>query len=100
MLVLGTGLLGAALARREGWRTMQQIQWRMQQGETPTSELIDGTLILAAGLLLITPGILTDIVGFAVLLPFTRAIIKAYCRRKLEEYARSTRVEIHMDRFP
>ncbi len=97
-LVLGTGVLGAALARREGWRTMQALQRRLNRGEAPTAELIDGGLILAAGLLLITPGLLTDLAGFTLLLPPGRALVASYCARKLVRFAGRTSVEIHVDR--
>ena len=55
LLVLGTGMAGAYLARLEGWRTWRKIQTESQRGVTPANELIDGVLILAAGVLLITP---------------------------------------------
>ncbi len=99
-LVLGTGVLGAALARREGWRTMQALQQRLNRREVPTAELIDGGLILAAGLLLITPGLLTDLTGFILLLPPGRALVTSYCVRKLVRFAGRTSLEIHVGRRP
>ncbi|MCY4442050.1 MAG: FxsA family protein, partial [Deltaproteobacteria bacterium] len=60
LLVLGTGALGAFLARLEGLRTLGQIQRNLNQGIVPAEEMVDGVIILVAGLLLITPGILTD----------------------------------------
>lgn len=98
-VVLGTGMVGAYLARLEGWRTWQKIQHELQNGVAPANELIDGVLILAAGLLLITPGILTDVIGFSLLLPPTRAALKIAIRRALEKRVRSTDIEVHFDRL-
>ncbi len=100
LLVLGTGVIGAYLARLEGWRTWRNMQENLSRGIAPTGDLVDGVLILAAGLLLITPGILTDAVGLGLLFPPTRSALKEYLRRKLEEHARSTDIEIHVGRWP
>ncbi len=99
LVVLGTGMAGAYLARLEGWRTWQKIQSELQNGAAPANELIDGVLILAAGLLLITPGILTDVVGFSLLLPPTRAALQVALRRALEKRVQSTDTEVHFDRL-
>ena len=99
LVVLGTGMAGAYLARLEGWRTWQKIQSELQNGTAPANELIDGVLILAAGLLLITPGILTDVVGFGLLLPPTRAALQVALRRALEKRVQSTDIEVHFDRL-
>ena len=100
LVVVGTGVVGAQLARIEGWRTWRQMQENIQQGIAPTGELIDGVLILAAGLLLITPGIITDVVGFSLLFPPTRAAIKRYIQRKLEASAHSSTIEVEFNRWP
>lgn len=72
-LVIVTGFLGASLARREGLRCWITAQRQLAQGELPTDSLLDGLLILVAGLFLITPGVLTDLLGFALLIrPFRR----------------------------
>ncbi len=99
LVVLGTGMAGAYLARLEGWRTWQKIQSELQNGAAPANELIDGVLILAAGLLLITPGILTDVVGFSLLLPPIRAALQVALRRALEKRVQSTDIEVHFDRL-
>ncbi len=99
LVVLGTGMAGAYLARLEGWRTWQKIQSELQNGAAPANELIGGVLILAAGLLLITPGILTDVVGFSLLLPPIRAALQVALRRALEKRVQSTDIEVHFDRL-
>lgn len=76
VLVLTTGIVGAALARWQGFRTMVRIQDELGAGRMPADAMIDGVLILVAGLLLVTPGVLTDGVGFALLIPPLRTLIK------------------------
>jgi UPF0716 protein FxsA len=76
LLVIGTGIAGAALARRQGWQTWSRIQAQLAQGQPPTGSLLDGMMILIAGALLITPGVLTDLVGFALLVPAIRDVLR------------------------
>lgn len=71
-VVLLTGMAGAALAKWQGWQTMSRIQSDLQAGKMPAQALGDGVLILVAGVLLITPGVLTDAVGLSLLLPPVR----------------------------
>ena len=68
-----TGMTGSWLARHEGYRTLATIRGEMSQMRMPTAALLDAGLILFSGGLLITPGFLTDAVGFSLLIPFTRA---------------------------
>lgn len=102
LLVIGTGVVGAYLARMEGWRTLRQMQENVQNGIAPTGELIDAALILGAGLLLITPGIVTDSVGFSLLFPPTRTALKRAIRRRLEAHppASSSTIEVEFTRRP
>ncbi len=71
-VVLLTGMVGAALARWQGWQTMFRIQSDLRTGKIPAKAMGDGVLILVAGVLLITPGVITDIVGLSLLLPPVR----------------------------
>lgn len=80
-LVILTGILGAWLARREGLKAIARIQADLSAGVPPAGAVLDGALILAAGLVLVTPGILTDLCGFALLIPPIRARV----RRRLTE---------------
>ena len=73
LLVIITDVLGAYLAQQEGFRTLERIRTVMAQGEMPGEPLIDALLILVAGFVLITPGSLTDLLGFLMLLPVTRS---------------------------
>lgn len=81
-LVLFTGVLGAWLARLEGWRTVQRIQGELQSGRMPGDALVDALLILVAGAVLVTPGVITDAVGFALLVPAFRRWMKRGLKRR------------------
>jgi len=96
LIVVLTGVLGGTLAKMEGWRTWRSIREDLSRGIVPSGRLVDGVLILAGGLLLLTPGILTDLLGFALLIPLTRTAIKRSVRRRFEEKVRrgELRVEI------
>ena len=85
LLVVVTGILGAGLARTQGFAVLMRIQDELNSGRMPAKELIDGILILAGGIVLLTPGLLTDLLGFAILIPWTRQIIKKWVQRKIEE---------------
>lgn len=83
MLIVLTGVVGATLARREGFAVMTELQQKTAAGEAPTQSLVEGILILVGGLLLLTPGIFTDLFGFSLVVPATRkllapAVIKAF----------------------
>lgn len=80
-LVVVTGILGAWLARREGLKVLRRIQADLNAGVMPTAAIVNGVLILAAGLVLVTPGILTDLCGFGLLVP----PIRAWVQRRLTE---------------
>ncbi len=83
-LVAATGLLGAALARLEGTRALASVQSELAAGRLPARSLLDGAAVLVGGALLLTPGILTDVAGFALLLPVTRRPLYGWLRRRLE----------------
>jgi UPF0716 protein FxsA len=83
-LVVATGFLGATLARRQGLRAWRALQDELAAGRVPGGALIDGLLILIGGIVLLTPGILTDAAGFALLMPPTRNALKRRLRRRFE----------------
>jgi len=72
LLVVVTGVIGASLARRQGWTTYVRIQQELAEGRMPTESLLDAAMIFVAGAVLLTPGILTDIFGFSLLVPVCR----------------------------
>ena len=97
LLVIATGFFGAWLARIEGMSTMMKVKASLNQGIVPGEELMDALIIFVAGLLLITPGILTDISGLLLLWPVTRTAFKRFLRQKLSEL--NARGSINITRF-
>ena len=96
MLTFGTGIVGAYLARLEGLRILYRIQRKFQQGSMPTEELLDSLLVLISGVVLITPGLLTDIAGLILLLPVLRYPIKAFIKRRVQSWLSRTHVLLSM----
>ena len=83
-LILVTGVVGSFLARHEGLSVWRRFNQRMAQRGLPGQELLDGVIILVAGALLITPGVLTDVIGFLGLLPFSRAVIRKLIMKRID----------------
>ena len=81
LLVVLTGLIGMLFVRAEGRRTIRKMQRSLVQGEPPTNELLDGGLLIAAGAFLLTPGLVTDAIGFLLVLPITRVPIRVALKR-------------------
>lgn len=88
-MVLGTGIVGGWAARLQGAAVLRQIRTELAEGRTPAESVIDGFLVFAGGLLLVTPGILTDLTGVCLLFPVTRFWFKRWLRRKFDEFIRS-----------
>jgi UPF0716 protein FxsA len=84
LVVVATGVLGAALARSQGFLILSRIQEELEEGRLPAEELVNGACVLAGGLLLLTPGLITDTAGFALLFPPAREMIKAWARRYIQ----------------
>ena len=84
-IILVTGLVGGFLAKREGISVWNRLQERLNRGDMPGKELLDGVIILMAGALLVTPGVITDVVGFMGLLPPSRALIRKFMVRKFKQ---------------
>ncbi|MEX0820817.1 MAG: FxsA family protein [Rhodothermales bacterium] len=82
-LIVVTGLAGSYLARREGLSVWRRFHERLHAGDLPGRELVDGMIILVSGALLITPGVLTDVVGFLGLLPITRRYLRQYINKRI-----------------
>lgn len=81
-IIILTGILGAALTKSQGARALQRFRQASAAGRLPAREVVDGLLILLAGAVLLTPGFLTDTVGFLLLVPPVRALV----RGRLAEY--------------
>lgn len=95
-LVVVTGVAGAALARRQGLRALMAVQRELAEGRLPGGSLLDGLAILVGGAFLLTPGILTDIAGFSLLLPTSRRWLQGLARRALEKRISEGTVEVRI----
>jgi len=84
LIIILTGVLGAYLARLQGFLLFQKIQSNLNQGIMPTNEMLDGLMILVGGIVLLTPGFITDLFGFLLLIPWTRSLVKMLFSRKFE----------------
>ena len=94
-LVVLTAVLGMLLLRAEGRATLASVQRKLAQGTPPTDELLDGGLLIAAGAFLLTPGLVTDAVGFLLALPLSRVPI----RMALKKYVVVPYLEKETDGF-
>ncbi|MDO6543861.1 FxsA family protein [Photobacterium sanguinicancri] len=74
-LVLVTAIVGASLVRSQGIATLMSVQGKLAQGELPAQQIVEGVMLAVAGVLLLTPGFMTDFLGMAVLLPAPRAYL-------------------------
>lgn len=94
MIVILTGFLGALLARFQGFQTMLKVRETLNRGEMPAEELLDALLILMAGIVLLTPGFLTDMAGLMILIPQTRLRFKRWLRKKIDEWIQVNRIDV------
>lgn len=94
-LIILTGIAGAYLARTQGFDIVLRIQTQMSQGQLPAESLLDGAMVLAGGLLLLTPGFCTDIFGFTLLVPATRQWLKRFMRRWLQKQIDRGHLRVH-----
>jgi len=97
-LVILTAFAGAYLARMQGMQTMYRVQASLQQGIIPAEEMIDALLIFAAGLMLLTPGFMTDTLGLLLLYPTTRYQFKRFLRRRFDRWVKNQHIDTY--RFP
>ena len=95
-LVVTTGVAGAALARHQGLRAFLAVQQELASGRLPGRSLLDGLSILVGGAFLLTPGILTDIAGFSLLVPLSRRWLQGVVKRRLERRIREGAVEFRV----
>ena len=93
-LVVLTGVAGAWLARAQGVRTLLRVRDNVGRGVAPAEEMIDAVIILAAGVVLLAPGFLTDLFGLALLIPYTRKLFKQWLRRKFDDIVKNGRVTV------
>lgn len=83
-LLIITAVLGTYLVRREGTLVWKRLQDRLRSGALPGAEIVDGVIILASGIVLIAPGVISDVLGIAGLIPLTRRAIRRFMMRRFE----------------
>ena len=93
-LIIVTGVVGASLARQQGLATLGRARADLNDGRLPAESLMDGMLILIAAAVLLTPGVLTDAVGFLLLIPVCRRHLKGWLRQRFERAVRAGAVNV------
>jgi len=91
-IVIVTGLVGASLLRFQGGLALGRIRDALGAGRVPTTALVDGLLIAIAGVLLLTPGVVTDTLGLFLLIPAGRAVVRRMLRRRWDQWVRDHQV--------
>jgi UPF0716 protein FxsA len=99
MLVFLTGIVGAWLARREGLRALRRVQRDIAENGLPGTAALDALAVLVGGAFLLTPGVLTDLVGFALLFPPTRALARRAAVREIMKRVQDGRIQVHLGGF-
>ncbi len=97
VLIVATGALGAYLARRQGFAVLRKVQSEMAAGRLPAGQIVEGVLILVAGAVLMTPGVLTDAFGFFCLVPAGRRLLQRYLARRLKRSVYDGDVKVSLD---
>ncbi|RKL66704.1 membrane protein FxsA [Salipaludibacillus neizhouensis] len=92
ILIILTGILGATLAKKEGLNAIRTAQMQASQGQMPSGVLLDGICILVGGVVLLTPGFITDAIGFFLLIPQTRAVFKGFLLKFIQRAMKSGNV--------
>lgn len=93
------GLVGSWLVRRQGSRAWRRFNEQVAKGEKPTREIADGLCLILAGILLILPGFVSDILGLALLLPPTRALLRGVIVRRAEGAVAAGRMQVVTARY-
>src|SRR6056297_88289 len=95
MVIVFTGAAGVSIAKRQGYQVVNNIRSTLNSGKMPTDDLISALLILIGGVTLLTPGFLTDITGFLLILPGSRDLIGAVVKKYFLKYVKENKVEVH-----
>ncbi len=94
VMIVVTGFLGVSLAKQQGFMVIKQLQSSLSYGQMPGDAMLDGIFILVGGLVLLTPGFITDMFGFLCLLPSSRRFLKDYVKNLLRHYLATGQVRI------
>ena len=95
LIVMVTGIIGAALAKSQGIQILQKIQIETQNGSLPADQLFHGFLVFAGGLLLLTPGFITDLLGLSMVFPGTRHIVVLFFKEAILKAIQKGNVHVY-----
>ena len=91
-IIVATGLIGAFLAKKQGIKAIKDIQVGMNNFQAPGDQLLNAAFILVGGVLLLTPGFISDAIGFTMLFSPTQKIYKPFIYRMIHKKMKNTRV--------
>ncbi|MGK0367371.1 MAG: UPF0716 protein FxsA [Thermoproteota archaeon] len=92
-IIIATGIIGASLAKSQGLVIIQKIQHSLSQGSLPTDQIVHGLMVFAGGILLLTPGFLTDIFGLSMVIPGSRHILAVFMKSIFEKAIESGNIQ-------
>lgn len=98
-IIVATALTGSLLLKHEGFSVWKRFNNRLSRGELPGTELVDGMIIIISSILLLTPGVLTDLLGLAGLFPPTRSFVRKEVMRRLEQAVQKGAVSVGFGGF-
>ncbi|MCG8569680.1 MAG: FxsA family protein [Spirochaetes bacterium] len=84
-IIVITALLGSYFARSQGFKIIGKIQNGLRQGQIPGREMVEGVLVLIGGVLLLTPGFITDLAGFSLIIPFSRKVYAVWLTKYFQQ---------------
>ncbi len=94
LLIIFTGVVGAAMARSQGTIILKRLKRNLSEGEMPGEEILNGLCVLLGGALLVTPGLVSDLCGFILIIPYFRQLVKKYIKSKLKRMLQEGNVRI------
>ncbi|MBA1334206.1 MAG: hypothetical protein HPY66_1915 [Firmicutes bacterium] len=99
LIVLLTGILGAYLAKTQGMDVLRRIQTELETGNIPGNQIIEGLCILVGGAMLLTPGLITDLCGFVLVIPLTRVVVREWLKVKFRNMIERGQVNFYWNRW-
>jgi len=94
MMIVLTGLIGSYLAKKQGLNILKKVREQLQMGIIPGEEIVDGLCILIGGIMLLSPGFITDVFGLILLIPLTRSLLKPVLIKVLQKWIQKNSITI------
>ena len=94
--VLVTGIIGAKLSKSQGFKLIKEAQAQLARGLLPDQQLLEGVLVIAGSVMLLTPGYITDLTGLCLLLPVTRKLMGQWLSRRLQQQHQKGRLQVYV----